>query len=101
MIDELLSVGVQPERLESTEVNTNAPLKGLRLVITGTMSKPRKEIIAAIENAGGQITGSISKETSALIISDPDSKSSKAEKARALAIELWSEEDLWNKLGME
>ena len=101
LIDELLSAGVQPIDWVNLEANTNAPLQGLRFVITGTMSKPRKDIISAIENAGGQITGSISKETSALVIADPTSKSSKAEKARTLEIELWSEEELWEKLGIK
>ncbi|MCE9575303.1 MAG: NAD-dependent DNA ligase LigA [Deltaproteobacteria bacterium] len=48
------------------EVGTG-PLTGKTLVVTGTLSRPRGEIQAAIEAAGGKIAGSVSKKTSYLV----------------------------------
>jgi DNA ligase (NAD+) len=48
------------------EVGTG-PLTGKTLVVTGTLSRPRGEIQAEIEAAGGKIAGSVSKKTSYLV----------------------------------
>ncbi|HHH41523.1 MAG TPA: NAD-dependent DNA ligase LigA, partial [Chloroflexi bacterium] len=42
------------------------PLEGLTFVITGTLSRPRGEIAALIEQHGGRVTGSVSRRTSYL-----------------------------------
>ncbi len=49
-----------------TEIGVG-PLTGKTLVVTGTLSRPRGEIQAAIEAAGGKIAGSVSKKTSYLV----------------------------------
>ncbi|MBP6216957.1 MAG: NAD-dependent DNA ligase LigA [Oligoflexales bacterium] len=97
-IEQLLKAGVEIQALEENRdlVGTSKKnLLGLSFVITGTLSKPREEIVAAIEQAGGKIVESVSKNTSALITDDPDSSSSKAKKARQLNIPIWSEQKLW------
>jgi DNA ligase (NAD+) len=58
------------------------PLLGKTFVITGTLpSLSREEATRRIEEAGGKVTGSISKKTDYLLLgADPGSKLAKAEK---------------------
>ncbi len=94
-IDQLLKAGVRPKAPENESVNTEGlPLSGKSFVITGTMSRGRSEIEKDIKKAGGKTSSSVSKNTHALIIADPESTSSKAKKARQLGVQLWSEEKL-------
>ncbi|MEO6326184.1 MAG: NAD-dependent DNA ligase LigA, partial [Thermoanaerobaculia bacterium] len=69
------------------------PLAGQVFVLTGTLPRrTRDEAAAAIETAGGKVTGSVSKKTTAVIAGeDPGSK---IEKARGLGVPIWSEDDL-------
>ncbi len=74
------------------------PLSGGVFVLTGTLSgRTRDEAAAAIEAAGGKVTSSVSKKTTAVIAGDE--AGSKLEKARALGIPVWSEDDLARALG--
>ncbi len=69
------------------------PLSGGVFVLTGTLAKrTRDEAAAAIEAAGGKVTSSVSKKTTAVIAGDE--AGGKLEKARVLGIPVWSEEDL-------
>jgi DNA ligase (NAD+) len=76
------------------------PLSGGVFVLTGTLpGLSRDEAAAAIEAAGGKVTSSVSKKTTAVIAGeDPGSK---LDKARALGIPVWSEEDLGTALRRE
>ena len=73
-------------------------LAGQVFVLTGTLPRrTRDEAAAAIETAGGKVTGSVSKKTTAVIAGeDPGSK---LEKARGLGVAIWSEDDLDARLG--
>ncbi len=62
--------------------------------ITGTLSRPREELIAAIEAAGHTFKSSVSKGLHYLVIADPASTSSKAVKARKLGTQCISEDQL-------
>ncbi|MFK7874125.1 MAG: BRCT domain-containing protein [Oligoflexales bacterium] len=93
-INELFQVGV---RILTPALETSLsqkPFQGLRIAITGTLSRPRKELSELIKNLGGEIASSISQTTHALVIADTQSTSTKAKKARELGVLLWSEEDL-------
>jgi DNA ligase (NAD+) len=74
------------------------PLSGGVFVLTGTLSrKTRDEAAAAIETAGGKVTSSVSKKTTAVIAGDEPG--SKLEKAKALGVPVWTEDDLERVLG--
>lgn len=46
------------------------PLSGLTFVITGTLSRPREEIVKLIEQHGGRVVDSVSGKTSYLIVGE-------------------------------
>jgi DNA ligase (NAD+) len=65
IVAKLIARGVDPEE-PRVEV-ADGPLTGKTLVVTGTLSRPRAEVQAAIEAAGGKIAGSVSKKTHYLV----------------------------------
>lgn len=72
-----------------TEFKAEEPkeFKG-KIAITGKFDKPRKEIEQEIISLGFEPTDSVKSDTSYLLISDLNSTSSKAKKARELGIKL-------------
>ncbi len=69
------------------------PLSGKTFVITGTLpTLKRDEAEALIQNAGGKVTGSVSKKTSYVLVGEE--AGSKLKKAESLGITLLSEADL-------
>ncbi|NTW64973.1 MAG: NAD-dependent DNA ligase LigA [Nitrospirae bacterium] len=70
---------------------------GLTFVITGTLSKPRDEYEALIEQNGGRAAGSVSKKTS-YVLAGSDA-GSKLEKARELGVKVLTEEQFMKMLG--
>ena len=83
LIERLAEAGVQMEAdLPSGPAST--VLNGMSFVVTGTLEGfTRDEAVAAVEGAGGKVTGSVSGKTTALVAgADPGaSKMSKAESA--------------------
>ena len=73
---------------------TGDKLKDKVFVITGDVHyyKNRTELQKVIENAGGKVSGSVSKRTSYLINNDVSSESSKNAKAKELGIPIITEE---------
>jgi DNA ligase (NAD+) len=69
------------------------PLAGKTLVITGTLSKPRGEIQARIEAAGGKVTGSVTKKTSYLVAGG-DTGKTKLEAAEKHGVQVLDEDGL-------
>jgi DNA ligase (NAD+) len=76
-IDRLLAVGVVP-----VAPSHGGPLAGLSFCFTGALSRPRKELEALVEKHGGNLLSGVTKDLKYLIMSDPNSGSSKAEKAK-------------------
>ncbi|GIW87589.1 MAG: DNA ligase [Isosphaeraceae bacterium] len=91
-IDELLAVGVRPTPVQAL-ARSGLPLAGQTFVITGTLpTLSRAQAEALIKQAGGKVTGSVSKATNYLVVGeDPGSK---LEKARALGIQTIDEAGL-------
>lgn len=99
--------GLLLSKLEASGVRMNepegapapgGPLAGKTFVLTGTLPRrTREEATAAIERAGGKVSGSVSKKTAAVVAGeDPGSKRTKAE---SLGVPVWSEDDLDAALG--
>jgi DNA ligase (NAD+) len=74
------------------------PLRGKTFVITGTLqSMTRDDAKARLQALGAKVAGSVSKNTTALIVgADPGSK---LQAAQSLNVEIWSEEQLRSSLG--
>ncbi len=91
LVGKLAKAGVR--MTEEAAPPSGGALAGKTFVLTGTLERrTREEATADIENAGGKVSGSVSKKTSAVIAgADPGSK---VEKARALGVPVWTEEDL-------
>lgn len=79
---------------EDNDVSTEM-LKGKSFVITGSLKhyKNRDELKSVIEKSGGKVSGSVSKNTYALINNDKESSSSKNKKAKELNIPIVTEEE--------
>ena len=69
---------------------------GKSFCITGSLSRPRKEIALAIKNAGGKVVGSVSGNLSVLVAGEK--AGSKLAKAESLNVEVWSEEKLFSQI---
>lgn len=93
-VGDLLDAGIE---IEYEDLSSGGDLEGLTFVLTGTLSKPRKEIKESLESRGAKVTGSVSKKTDAVLAGDDPG--SKVDKARSLGIEIVSEAELNEKWG--
>jgi len=92
--NELNSVGV--EILPAVVIDRSALLWfGKNFVITGTLTRPRKEIVGYIETQGGKVIDAVSANTNYLV-ANAESSSSKFKKARELNITVISEDKLFS-----
>jgi DNA ligase (NAD+) len=98
LIARLRERGLRMELSAEEAVPVSGPLVGRTFVITGTLPNlSREEATRRIEEAGGKVTGSVSKNTSYLLTgADPGSKLAKAEK---LGTEIIDEEAFLTLLG--
>ena len=80
---------------EIKEEATGNKLEGVTFVITGKLKhwKNRDALKDVIENLGGKVTGSVTKNTDFLINNDIDSTSAKNKKAKELEVDIITEED--------
>lgn len=85
--------------LNNEEEVTAGTLDNITVVITGKLSlhKNRAELQDKIENSGGKVVGSVSKNTNILINNDNTSTSSKNVKAQKLGIPIMTEEEFIEK----
>jgi DNA ligase (NAD+) len=88
-IRRLLAAGIVPVTPEQ-----EGPLSGLSFCFTGASSRPRAELTALVESKGGRVLASVTKELQYLVISDLESTSSKAVKAKKLGTKLITEEQM-------
>ena len=81
LVERLMRVGLHFERVASI---SDGPLAGKRMVITGTLSRPRGEFVERLEAAGGTFTSSVSKNTDYVLAGEE--AGSKLERARVLGV---------------
>jgi DNA ligase (NAD+) len=81
-----------PFKYETTR-KAGGPLAGMTFVLTGTLpNMSREDAASLIEDAGGKVSGSVSKKTSYVVAgADPGSK---LDKARALGVKVIDEDAL-------
>jgi DNA ligase (NAD+) len=91
----LHAVGVRPQPVAPRP--RGGPLHGKTLVLTGTLSTPRDDVIARIESAGGKVTGSVSRKTD-FVVAGADA-GAKLDKARRLGVAVLDERELASLLG--
>ncbi len=93
-LDEILKE-VEIEKEQEAEA---ASFDGMTFVVTGSVEqfKNRSELKAYIEERGGKVAESVSKNTDYLINNDTTSNSSKNKKARELGIPILSETEFLN-----
>jgi DNA ligase (NAD+) len=85
---------------EAGAAEVGGALTGRSYVLTGTLpTLSRSRATELIERAGGRVTGSISKQTDALVAGAD--AGSKLEKARTLGIEVIDEAELLRRVGAD
>lgn len=98
VVEELKALGLNTNYIESKVKESYFSNK--KVVLTGSLSTmTRDEAKAKIEEFGGVLTSSVSKNTNIVVYGD--SAGSKYDKAVSLGIELMNEEMLLTKLGMK
>ncbi len=92
LIEKLKQAGVRMEQ-EVSAAPVSLPLSGMTFVITGTLPTwTRQEAERAIEQSGGRVTGSVSKNTTYLLLGE--NPGSKVERAGQLGVPTISEPEL-------
>lgn len=93
VVEQLLAAGVAPKESAGEADDRPRPLLGRTLVLTGTLpTLSRDEAQALIEEAGGKVSGSVSKKTNYVIAGEE--AGSKLEKARTLGVTVLDEAGL-------
>ncbi len=92
LVRRLRDAGVDPREEPVAQAAAVRPLSGLAFVLTGTLSRPREQVAALLEEAGARVVESVSRRTSYVVAgADPGSK---LEKARALGVAVLDEDAL-------
>src|ERR687889_175934 len=87
LVVRLMRAGLDLER--TTGASQEGPLAGRRVVITGTLSRPRSYFVERLEEAGGTFTSSVSKTTDYVLAGEE--AGSKLERANSLGIPVLDE----------
>jgi DNA ligase (NAD+) len=93
LLEKFRKADIWPEVKSSPKPAHGLPLADLTFVITGTLpTYSRDEMKALIQEHGGKVTGSVSKNTSYVLVGE--NAGSKAEKAKELAVPTLNEAQL-------
>jgi len=87
LVNRLMEVGLDFEREAGRPAD--GPLAGKRVVITGTLERPRNFYVGQLEAAGGTFTSSVSKNTDYVLAGEE--AGSKLERARELGVPVLDE----------
>lgn len=96
LISELKMRGLNFE-YSSDEIDEKENFSGKKFVLTGTLENYKRDVLSLIiENFGGEVVKSVSRNTDVVICGD--SPGSKYDKAKELGIEIWDEDKLLEML---
>ncbi|MBI9008405.1 MAG: NAD-dependent DNA ligase LigA [Tenericutes bacterium] len=96
MLDNLVVQGLNVEYI-SSKIDTETFLTNKTVVLTGTLTNySRKEAKTIIENLGGNVSSSVSKNTDYILLGD--SPGSKYQKGLDLGVEILTEEEFKEKI---
>ncbi|VEI13827.1 NAD-dependent DNA ligase LigA [Trueperella bialowiezensis] len=101
IVEEWRAAGVvfEDERADPDEDAGPRPFEGMTIVVTGAVEGFTRDSVAeAIVAAGGKATGSVSRNTTAVVVGEKPG-ASKTKKAQELGIPMWSAEEFIAKLG--
>jgi DNA ligase (NAD+) len=87
LVVRLMRAGLDLER--TTGASQEGPLAGRRVVITGTLSRPRSYFVERLEEAGGTFTSSVSNNTDYVLAGEE--AGSKLERANSLGVPVLDE----------
>jgi DNA ligase (NAD+) len=100
IIEKLEKIGLQAVTTVS-DVKNDTAISGKKFCITGTLSRPREELVLFLKKQGAMVMTSVSKETDYLLTEDTDSDSKKFVTAKKLGTPILNEDELLALLGME
>ncbi|MBR80085.1 MAG: hypothetical protein CMA88_04820 [Euryarchaeota archaeon] len=95
--DAIIDLHGQIEIVQAEEPPSEGPMSGLTFCITGTLSRPRKEVSLSIKSEGGKVVSSVSGNLDYLVAGE--SAGSKLDKANRLGVRVVSESELDELLG--
>jgi DNA ligase (NAD+) len=97
-IERMKKLGIKPESQRSKTLEGPGALSGLTFVLTGTLpTLSREKTSEMIREAGGNVTGSVSKNTDFLLAGEE--AGSKLDKAKELGVKILSEKEFLDLLG--
>ncbi|MBA3389524.1 MAG: NAD-dependent DNA ligase LigA, partial [Rubrobacter sp.] len=95
LVERLMKIGLDFERVSAGPAE--GPLAGKRVVVTGTLSRPRSYFVKRIEATGGTFTSSVSSNTDYVLAGDD--AGAKLDRAREAGVTVLDEagfEDLFS-----
>ena len=100
-ITHLYFLDTEPDSHSGNSVSADNQFAGKIICVTGDVHifKNRKELTDRVEACGAKVTSSVSKSTSYLVNNNVNSTSSKNVKAKALGIQIITEEQLVSMIG--
>lgn len=97
IITKLKQLGVNTAYINNSGYEEKDEFKGKTFVLTGTLVNiTRDKASEIIESLGGKVSSSVSSKTSVVVVGD--SPGSKYDKALALGIPIWQEEEFLDKI---
>ncbi|MCG6950245.1 MAG: NAD-dependent DNA ligase LigA [Acidobacteria bacterium] len=91
LLERLGERGINPHEVVD-EVSGSVPLEGQTFVLTGTLSRPRRELKQELERLGAKVAGSVSGKTTFVVAGD--NAGSKLTRARELGVTVIDESEL-------
>jgi DNA ligase (NAD+) len=95
--DAIIDLHGQIEIIQEEQISSEGVLSAYTFCITGTLSRPRKEISLSIKSQGGKVVSSVSGNLDFLVAGG--SSGSKLERANRLGVRVISESELDEMLG--